>query len=420
MMRTFSTRLQQFVRRSRSRSITAGLLTIIVVVLSGFTIAAGVIDPSSVVKFARGPAEALVPTAAVPGPALNAAAADRLRPPGLESPGKKPPAGWLYVVDSNRSMDEAQVLLLDPQSQAIQGAFRTGHAPDIALAPDGSRLYVASSHGSSSSLEVFDTVSGAILQTVEVPYRGVLPDLLLVSGMAISPDGRWLYIYKMQTIAPGNDQFMIAVFDTAAGQFRSTDIQVPDCQQALFVPAHDTMYILCRPSNNLRAITNGTMTIASTIALPVTPQAQNRDTTEYAVGGVASADGRFLYIATNTGRIWRINGNSSQITRTFDLALLTDTRAALESLSISPDGATLYIGIGPRESQTGLVLADRIATIDTATGKQVGTITPRQSLRNITISADGRYLFAIDRNRQDLLVISTNVGAPIRFVAVAP
>jgi DNA-binding beta-propeller fold protein YncE len=205
---------------------------------------------------------------------------------------------------------------------------------------------------------------------------------------------------------------------------------VPGCSQVLFVPMRENMRFLCLPSNDLRVITNGTKTIASSMALPLASEAQNRDTPEYAVGGVASANGRSVYIATDTGRIWNTDDSLSQITRTIDLGLPAEMGAALGALAISPDGATLYIGIGQRDSQSVLVPADRIAIVDTASGKQIGTITLSQLFRSFTISADGHYLYAIARDRQSVFVIDTTtqrqvdvikeVGTPIRFIAVAP
>src|SRR4051794_19771831 len=84
--------------------------------------------------------------------------------------GERPHTGWLYVVDSKNGSADAQVLVVDPSSGEVVKSFKTGMNPDIALASDGKRLYVASTltDGTSNKerLSVLDTATGAVLKTV--------------------------------------------------------------------------------------------------------------------------------------------------------------------------------------------------------------------------------------------------------------
>src|SRR6266481_7907085 len=86
----------------------------------------------------------------------------------LTWPGR-PNSGWLYVVDSHRNVSESAVLVVDPEKGRIIASLPTGFQPDIAVSPDGLRLYLSYSERGTTSggeLAVIDTSTGAVLREV--------------------------------------------------------------------------------------------------------------------------------------------------------------------------------------------------------------------------------------------------------------
>jgi DNA-binding beta-propeller fold protein YncE len=67
----------------------------------------------------------------------------------------QPKPGWLYVLDPKPDAGGpgGRVQVIDPETDKVMGSIRTGDNADFALAPDGSRLFIASiTEGDSSEL----------------------------------------------------------------------------------------------------------------------------------------------------------------------------------------------------------------------------------------------------------------------------
>src|SRR5437879_4665479 len=100
-----------------------------------------------VLGWAAGP---MVKTAVFSTFGMNPSASDRLSTQGITAapdptlPWTKPKSGWLWVLDVHPA--GGHVLLVDPKTQTVPARIVTGPYPDIALSPDGSRLYVATAH----------------------------------------------------------------------------------------------------------------------------------------------------------------------------------------------------------------------------------------------------------------------------------
>ena len=111
------------------------------------------------------------------------------------------------------------VWLVDPR-EGVKGGLEAGYAPFFALSPDGARLYVVSGHPaptgtdvSSDELWAIDTASGDLLQQVKFSDR-LTYTLPGPGGIAVSRDGRYVYVAKSRSIRPGVDEDSIQTFDT--------------------------------------------------------------------------------------------------------------------------------------------------------------------------------------------------------------
>jgi len=134
----------------------------------------------------------------------------------------KPQPGWLYVLDPKPDAVGAggRIWLIDPETGKVMGSIRTGNNADFALSPDGSRLYVASIiKGDSSELAAIDTAQGTIVQRGTIEDREVANVLPAFSAMAVSGDGLALRILVDTPESTDRDMFLLATFDTQAGEF---------------------------------------------------------------------------------------------------------------------------------------------------------------------------------------------------------
>src|SRR2546428_6568226 len=108
-------------------------------------------------------------------------------PPGFG----RPDSGWLYVVDSKRNASESAVLVFDPDKGRAVASFSGGYQPDIALSPDGSRLYFSYSdyeNPSEGKLQVIDTSTGAVMKELPNKNRWLTDSYSYAPNVVLSPD----------------------------------------------------------------------------------------------------------------------------------------------------------------------------------------------------------------------------------------
>ncbi len=145
-------------------------------------------------------------------------------------------SGWLYVVDSKRNASESAVLVLDPDKGRVVASFSGGYQPDIALSPDGSRLYFSYSdyeNPSEGKLQVIDTSTGAVVKELPNKNRWLTDSYSYAPNVVLSPDGAWLYLFK--AIAAQSSTYYIEVFDTRRNAFLPNKVELPDCVSATMV-----------------------------------------------------------------------------------------------------------------------------------------------------------------------------------------
>ena len=174
----------------------------------------------------------------------------------------RPQSGWLYVLDSNRGHKTAQILVVNPADGSVVRTYPTGMMPDFALSPDGKRLYVASTrvlgdstHEQPDELATIDTATGKVLHVVPNPDRILYIVTPPSSGMALSPDGRWLYVMKYETITPDNVLYWVETYDTRAGKFLPERAEVPQCGWGRLVSSKERqVQVICTDTKDVRLL----------------------------------------------------------------------------------------------------------------------------------------------------------------------
>src|ERR1039458_1366247 len=176
------------------------------------------------------------------------------------------PHQLLYIVDSDRSSSDSheRLFAVDPERKEIVKTYPTGMHPDIALSPDGTRLYVASESrvpegpegAGAGRLDVVDTATGATVASVADPQRWVVMGPLYGSEIALSADGHWLYVYKLMPGPEHTVSEFVAIFDTAANKFLPDTIPLSQCSGSLLVPWPNgrALSVVCFVTGDLRTM----------------------------------------------------------------------------------------------------------------------------------------------------------------------
>lgn len=253
--------------------------------------------------------------------------------------------------------DAGTLQAIDTATNAV-GAARLGNFTDIAVSPDGTRLYGAS--GATDSIEIIDLLTSQLIGTIAVPqYFGIgrlrlapngrtaylatgstlyvidtdaqsataVPVTLDAEDIAVAPDGRRAYL--LPTDEP-TSQAQIAVLDTATNSVLTTiAVQFEEegaLAAAAFAPDGHSLYVPELGSINVLIIDTQSNAVIGTIPDDVAPQ-----------DIVVSADGRFAYVSHVANKTISV----------IDLAARSVVaRIALTQtpgrLALTADGAQLY------------------------------------------------------------------------------
>lgn len=335
-----------------------------------------------------------------------------------------PQPGWLYVLDPKPEAGKpgGRVWLVDPETAKIMGNIRTGDGADFALSPDGSRLYVASvKDDSSSELSVIDTVQGVVLKNGAVGGRASADELPPFSTMAVSRDGLALRILIDAPKSPTEDAFLLATFDTQAGEFLPGIVHLGNCGPGRFIsfPGADRFDLLCPRTNKVRLI-NVDADSRETRNLDVGLPWERRDGVAAAIE-VAGSQG--IDIVRGDGGVVEMNVASQQFSETSAHPGLPN-RVPPAAWPTSPDGNRLYLGYQndydrhsdnrfyldygrPPNVRPASAVAEEFRVIDTHTWKKVGTIKTKMPFWSAAVSNDGKTLYATAPHKHSILVIDT-------------
>jgi len=284
-------------------------------------------------------------------------------------------------------------------SGALLATIPVGTAPTfLAMAPDGRRLYAASN----GTLSVIDTAANS-----EVVRLNTNPNS---TGIAIAPDGSQVYIANLFSIT-------LSVVEIATNSLASSITLFAQRRRGGFgfmavAPDGRTLYIANRanrafgiiplpggggrvlrpsvaPADIAISSDGGTVYSAGCKAI-CTPgfvnffdTATQRFGDEIAVGGnpfriVLSPDGSRAYVANLTGpSVSVVDLAGRRVTATFRVP------AQPTGLAVAPDGGTLYVA-----SQT----EGRLTALDADSGETRGQLAAPRA-RDVTVSPDGRHVY---------------------------
>jgi DNA-binding beta-propeller fold protein YncE len=308
---------------------------------------------------------------------------------------------WLFVTTNWNHPGNEQVLLIDPENGRIRTLWNRGTELDAVVAPDASRLYVTFIYDKRYELAVVEVSTGTVLHLAEIPQliRWIHPS---TPGMAISPEGRWLYLLKAN-YAAGSSEYSLLRFDTQENLFVSGDQPISNCSSphALPVPGDRKVLVLCR---------GGTATHTSDDDIVLRLEhfqdfALGRGSNEYT-----------LYAAAQDGRIQAVDVATHEVVQISADAPLRYRRVMPCSATMSPDGRLWYLPIKiPDDGQQDI---EQILVFDTQTMSLATVITPAGPFWGLVLSADGRQLYASQPDLQNIMVIDTATRQTVRIIGV--
>jgi hypothetical protein len=320
-----------------------------------------------------------------------------------------PRTGWLYTLDTQSGSDHpsARVWLLDPESGKVMGSIRAGDQPDIALSPDGARLYIASGERETGELSVIDTGNGAIRhvpfpnRVLYTPWYATLPPF---ASMTLSVDGGALRILAPKPFPPEKAESQVFTFDTASLRFLPAAVSLGTCGGlAGFVPASTAAQfdVLCDADNTLHSIQVDASYRETSNRIVQLPGARHCP----AATGFWSADKSSLALIRHDGTIDQMD----RATQKFHPTGVTGECVApwvVFSLEWprSPDGARVYVGYGP-PTPDNLATSNQFRVFDTASWKQLGSVQTSVPFWSAAVSADGALIYAPAPLAHGILVI---------------
>jgi len=357
-----------------------------------------------------------------------------------------PKSGWLYVLDSKPDANAPGgcIWLLDPGSGEVKGRIRTGGHADFALSPDGGTLFVASdAGGDSSDLAVIDTAQGMVVERATIAERAVADVPMPFSTMAVSGDGSTLRIL-IETPGSGDaESYLLAAFDTRAGDFLPGSVHLGNCGPGRFIsyPTADQFDFLCPRTNKIRLINVDDHSNTVRNSEVVFPWERRVGVAE----ALEDSGGQTIAIVRGDGAIV-----------TMDIAKLefdaTKTGPDLPSRIFpaawptSPDGTKLFLGYReayerasdnrfyldygrPPNVRPAGTTPNEFRVYDTRTWRKIGKIDTKMSFWSAVAGNDGRWLYAMVPKKHSILVIDTvamrqtgsiNVGGMPTLALVAP
>lgn len=259
-----------------------------------------------------------------------------------------------YLVNDDNTGGENIVSVIDTATSAVTHTVQVcDYAQSEAVKPDGSQLWIGCGSG---YVSVIDTATATLVKTLPINVGGGIGRLMF------SPDGSAVYL---MTASPASGRPEIEVVDSATGAVRATISDGRFGSGMVMSPDASTLLVAEQNSNSVAVVDTASGAVTSTIPLGGTPD-----------GGVLNPTGTAVYYCVDGSSIAVVDLAGRSITRTLSVRCGQPAGYALTTLSVAPDGTTLwadlgYAGLSLISAATGAVTR----TIPTDGGSTPGHLT---------------------------------------------
>ena len=247
----------------------------------------------------------------------------------------------LYVVSHAGRSSPGLVTALDMATGEIAFSIETGPQVGAVASPDGRTLYIASvDHATQQdALTAYDAATGEAHWSVPLQHRTLYHYGVGPSALAVAPDGSRIYVRS----AEDPSEYFVRVLDTASGAELARIDHVPGCPARLF-PSGDgrMLYVVC-----LQTEQGGWVQVLS---LDEGWTGFVNDLVGIVIGAAPSADGAHLYVLTERDETYTLSGidmATGEIVHQEEVVtnLGQNPLHSLELIALSPEG-WLFFGVG--------------------------------------------------------------------------
>jgi DNA-binding CsgD family transcriptional regulator/DNA-binding beta-propeller fold protein YncE len=323
----------------------------------------------------------------------------------------------LYVIGGSG------IEVIDPLKHEVVHTIATGSDPEFVVSPDGATLYLTDGDDTGQFwLSAIDTHDWHVINRVLALDRinNISPGS---SGMAISADGRYVYVHEWKltggqaqfpndTSAPASDHWW-GEFDTKFQRFYPYPPEIANCGiSAVFPGPVDAPFpaaVFCYQLQEVAALMS--QHPRSDNVPPVGPNDMpDTCTGDRSIAGATQSTDGTIYVVTRGGCVEVISRSPTAfvVTSAFQLDIRHGWRIPYDLDVVAASGNLLYLGVGPGVSSDDLTR--EVWVIDPTSKSRVATVPLQRSAEAISLSPDGRVLYAAGPETHTLTAIDTQTG----------
>jgi DNA-binding beta-propeller fold protein YncE len=334
----------------------------------------------------------------------------------------------VYVTDTKTKEDAGQVHIIDLPSGKRLGSIDTLYDPDVAVAPDGSRLFVAQTDLRKSPDEdrdqvvAYDTKTLKPVFTVNLRNRSLYNVAPTSSNLVVSSDGRSLFVAKTETLGDDQARHSIAVLDTKSGKFRKEEVELRYTPLNIGTLGQSPRLHLALSGRSGEAIgfadikkTNGTAQLMQF-------SDEKEETLVSLIASGADPSGRLIYAIAKPGMLRVLDFERKMLSEPISLTIPRAMAIPLQHFLISK--SQLFIGMGREElSARGQSEDVYVYDVDGSLIFRSHSIGLSPPCEKIYLSPDGKQLIGLSREFRSVQVrdvASARVVAVVEDIGESP
>lgn len=281
-----------------------------------------------------------------------------------------PAPAYGYVANINAN----NVSVINLATNATVATIPVGIQPTgVAVSPDGKRVYVTNQSligpVNPSTVSVIDVASNTVITNITVGYRPF--------GIAISADGSRLYVTNQ---SPSNS---VSIINTANNTVIQTIPTIGENPQSVAVSPDGTrLYVTNNSNSYISVINTATTAVLTWIQGGAGP-----------MGIAVSPDNSRIYVANSSSNtVSVIDAVTNQVL--YEIPVENQPTG----LTISPAGDRTYVSNS---------LSGTVSVIDNNEHRVIATITAGMAPRGVSLNADGTKLYVSNQASNNVSVINT-------------
>jgi DNA-binding beta-propeller fold protein YncE len=252
---------------------------------------------------------------------------------------------YTYVVANPDDAKRSSNVVVINRAGEIVKTIPTLYQPDVIINEEASRVYIAEtdvlSGPHTDRLSIVDPRTWQVIKSTKFTDR-LLYTVRGPSTMVLSPDKDRLLIYKYRIRDIDVADYWLSVYDASDLSDLGLEIPIRDCGGASLKPVSQFVVILCSEGQKAHFINPQTGAIVASVPTSDTP-----------MGWAVSPDQQSIYVVLPDLRIEEISVSMHKVIRTEDKYQQPwRVLPSLHSVSLSPDGKSLLVGVGGKDGDT--------------------------------------------------------------------